>query len=194
MRWPDGQRGNAADRALALADERCRPRRWAAPRSRAATAPGRRVEDICAAALNAIAGTRLTLNKHRGIDDFLYLALFQTLDHARDAGRDVHRRSTTTSRSRARSSRVKARAMGQQGIAMFEREAPLPLDGHRQLSTGSRAWRWSREAFDRAYPALGEYLRRLPCQALAGKREPRAASAPARTAPAARSPASSACS
>ena len=35
------------------------------------------IEDIAAAALNAIAGTRLTLNRHRGVDHFLDIALFQ---------------------------------------------------------------------------------------------------------------------
>ena len=36
-----------------------------------------KIEDVIAACLNAIAGTRLTLNKHRGIDHFLDVALFQ---------------------------------------------------------------------------------------------------------------------
>src|SRR3990170_3469674 len=36
------------------------------------------IEDTAAAALNAIAGTRLTLNRHRGIDHFLDVALFQS--------------------------------------------------------------------------------------------------------------------
>ncbi|HKY07104.1 MAG TPA: hypothetical protein VJQ55_02640, partial [Candidatus Binatia bacterium] len=35
------------------------------------------MEDTAAAALNAIAGTRLTLNRHRGVDHFLDIALFQ---------------------------------------------------------------------------------------------------------------------
>src|ERR1700757_5010721 len=35
------------------------------------------VEDVTAAALNAIAGTRLTLNHHRGVEHFLDIALFQ---------------------------------------------------------------------------------------------------------------------
>ena len=36
-----------------------------------------RVEDVAAAALNAISGTRLSLNRHRGVDHFLDIALFQ---------------------------------------------------------------------------------------------------------------------
>lgn len=35
------------------------------------------VEDAAAAALNAIGGTRLTLNRHRGVEHFLDIALFQ---------------------------------------------------------------------------------------------------------------------
>src|SRR5438309_1187366 len=35
------------------------------------------VEDVAAAALNAIGGTRLTLNRHRGVEHFLDIALFQ---------------------------------------------------------------------------------------------------------------------
>jgi oligoendopeptidase F len=38
----------------------------------------RSIEDVAAAALNAIAGTRLTLNRHRGVDHFLDIALFQS--------------------------------------------------------------------------------------------------------------------
>jgi oligoendopeptidase F len=49
------------------------------------------VEDVAAAALNAIGGTRLTLNRHRGVEHFLDIALFQasisrkTLDAMFDA-------------------------------------------------------------------------------------------------------------
>ena len=35
------------------------------------------IEDAAASALNAIAGTRLTLNRHRGVNHFLDIALFQ---------------------------------------------------------------------------------------------------------------------
>ena len=44
---------------------------------KAATRRGKTIEDTAAAALNAIAGTRLTLNRHRGVDHFLDIALFQ---------------------------------------------------------------------------------------------------------------------
>src|SRR6266498_3173130 len=49
------------------------------------------VEDVAAAALNAIGGTRLTLNRYRGVEHFLDIALFQasigrkTLDAMFDA-------------------------------------------------------------------------------------------------------------
>jgi oligoendopeptidase F len=70
------------------------------------------MEDAAAAALNAIAGTRLTLNQHRGIEHFLDIALFQaaisrkTLDAMLEALRadiEIPRRIL----------RLKAKQMGQ---------------------------------------------------------------------------------
>ena len=40
-------------------------------------APMQEIEDTAAAALNAIAGTRLTLNRHRGVNHFLDIAFFK---------------------------------------------------------------------------------------------------------------------
>ena len=47
------------------------------------------IEDTAASALNAIAGTRLTLNRHRGVDHFLDIALFQAAITRQDARRHV---------------------------------------------------------------------------------------------------------
>lgn len=156
MRWPDGR------------VERTPIARWRSLMSDADREVGRAafeggnvvwlgLEDTCAAALNAIAGTRLTLNRHRGIDDFLYPALFQssikqeTLDAMYKA---IHAHIETAREIL----RTKARAMGRQGIAMFEREAPLPLDVAERYN-----WEQGVEmvsaAFDRAYPALGQYYK-----------------------------------
>ena len=92
-----------------------------------------KLEDACAAALNAIAGVHLTLNKYRGIDDFLYTALFQssikkeTLDAMYDAihdnieiARDIFR--------------AKAATLGRRGIYWFERESPLVLEDAKLFS------------------------------------------------------------
>ncbi len=117
------------------------------------------IEDVCAAALNAIAGTRLTLNTHRKVSHFIdralfqaairretleamYAAIFQNLDTARDI------------------LRVKARYFDRKGIWFFEREAPLPLPESTPLG-----WRPATEtvsrAFAAAYPGLADYFRRM---------------------------------
>lgn len=114
------------------------------------------IADICAAALNAIAGTRLSLYQHSGQSDFLNRALFQagikreTLEtmyaaiHSNiDIGREILRQ--------------KARFFDRNGIWFFEREAPLPLKG-----TGGYTWQQATDlvatAFDTDYPALADYL------------------------------------
>lgn len=115
------------------------------------------VEDVCAAALNSISGTRLTLNKYRGIDDYLYNALFQssvsreTLDAMYKAihdnieiGREILR--------------LKAKAMGRTGIYWFEREAPLPMD-EAILYSWQEGSEMVGKAFQQAYPQLADYYK-----------------------------------
>jgi len=117
------------------------------------------IADVCAAALNAIAGTRLTLNRHRGIADFLDRALFQagirrdTLEAMYTA---IHGRIDT-----ARAIlRAKAGFMDRTGIWFFEREAPLPL-----ADTGLYSWSQAAAkvaaSFARGYPDLGAYFRSM---------------------------------
>ena len=114
------------------------------------------VADTAAAALNAIAGTRLTLNRHRGVGDFLEPALFQagitkeTLDAmlaAVFAEIELPRRIL----------RLKARLMGADTVAWYDLGAPLPLAQQTRL-----AWEEARtvvrESFARAYPRLGEFF------------------------------------
>jgi oligoendopeptidase F len=117
------------------------------------------IEDAAAAALNAIAGTRLTLNHHRGVDHFLDIALFQsalsqkTLDamfEALFARLDIPRRAV----------RLKAELMGQPGIAWFDLGAPLDLPNKERLSW-ERAHALVQHAFSRAYPALGNLFQTL---------------------------------
>jgi oligoendopeptidase F len=91
------------------------------------------VEDTAAAALNAIAGTRLTLNRHRGVDHFLDIALFQaaigrkTLDamfEALFANLEIPRKIL----------RLKAQVMGRERVAWFDLGAPLDLPHQEKLS------------------------------------------------------------
>jgi oligoendopeptidase F len=116
------------------------------------------IEDTAAAALNAIAGTRLTLNRHRGVDHFLDIALFQaaitrkTLDamlEALQANLELPRQIL----------KVKAQSMGRDRIAWFDLGAPLDLPDQEKLS-----WDNARSmvgaSFHRAYPALGNFFDR----------------------------------
>ena len=114
------------------------------------------VEDTAAAALNAIAGTRLTLNRHRGVEHFLEIALFQaaigrkTLDamfEALFANLELPRRIL----------RAKAKQMGQKSVAWFDLGAPLDLPNQAKLSW-DKAKTTVGESFVRAYPALGKFF------------------------------------
>jgi oligoendopeptidase F len=115
------------------------------------------IENVCAAALNGISGTRLTLNKHRGYDHYLDIALFQsqitrpTLDAMYQAihenieiGREIFR--------------AKAKYMGRSGIYWFAREAPLPLEAAERYNWKQGVDMVNR-AFSTVYPKLGKYYR-----------------------------------
>ena len=114
------------------------------------------VEDMAAGALNAIAGTRLTLNRHRGVDHFLDIALFQaaitrkTLDamfEALFANLDLPRRILQS----------KAKLMGRRGIAWFDLAAPLDLPDQEKISWDTAKSLVGR-SFTRAYERLGEFF------------------------------------
>jgi oligoendopeptidase F len=116
------------------------------------------MEDTAAAALNAIAGTRLTLNRHRGVEHFLDIALFQaaisrkTLDALLEALRadiEIPRRIL----------RLKAKQMGQAAIAWYDLGAPLNLPNQEKLSW-EKAKAMVGKSFNRAYPALGHFFQR----------------------------------
>jgi oligoendopeptidase F len=114
------------------------------------------IEDTAAAALNAIAGTRLTLNRHRGVDHFLDVALFQAaitrktveaMFEALMANLEIPRRIL----------KFKATVMGQDGIAWYDLGAPLDLPGQEPLSW-DRAKTLVSASFTRAYPSLGNFF------------------------------------
>jgi oligoendopeptidase F len=115
------------------------------------------IEDTAAAALNAIAGTRLTLNRHRGVDHFLDIALFQAaitrqtlaaMFEALSANLEIPRRIL----------QLKAKLMGQQRVAWYDLGAPLNLPGQEILSW-DRAKSVVGESFAHAYPALGDFFK-----------------------------------
>jgi oligoendopeptidase F len=117
------------------------------------------MEDMAAACLNAIAGTRLTLNRRRGYEHFLAPSLFQaamereTLDAMYTAIRD----NIEVARDIFR---AKGHALGRKGINMFEREAPLPLPDSTRVNWEEGAAMVSK-AFGTAYPALAAYYRSM---------------------------------
>lgn len=114
------------------------------------------IEDTAAAALNAIAGTRLTLNRHRGVNHFLDIALFQaaisrkTLDamcEALMANIEIPRQIL----------KFKAKLMGRKHIAWYDLGAPLELATQEPLAW-DKATAMVGESFARAYPALGDFF------------------------------------
>ncbi|MFC1679769.1 hypothetical protein ACFL2T_06115 [Elusimicrobiota bacterium] len=156
MVWPDGKKEvkpisqwrslmSDPDRKVGRAAYEGGNRAWAT------------IEDSCASALNAIAGTRLTLCRHRGVPHFLDKALFQasvqrkTLDAMYEA---IHRNLDTAREI----FRVKAGHMRRKGICFFEREAPLPLKDASRFSWEQGSGMVAR-AFESVYPDLGEYYR-----------------------------------
>ncbi|HWO41461.1 MAG TPA: M3 family metallopeptidase [Candidatus Eisenbacteria bacterium] len=184
MEFPDGrsERLPMAQRRSLLDHPDRRIRRAAFEKGNAAWAT---IEDAAAAALNAIAGARLTLNRHRGVTDFLEIALFQagisraTLDALLEglfSRLEIPRRIL----------RLHARAMGENGIAWYDLGAPLlpqhdsgPETGDRERDSrrkteasasatgGVRAaiglpWEDATalvaRAFSNAYPALGSFF------------------------------------
>jgi len=117
------------------------------------------VADTVAAALNAISGTRLILNRRRGVNHFLDVALFQsgigrkTLDamfEALDSQLDLPRRIL----------RLKARTMGVPAVAWYDLGAPLPLANREELPW-EKATALVRASFTQAYPALGEFVGKI---------------------------------
>ncbi|MBI1994890.1 MAG: M3 family oligoendopeptidase [Deltaproteobacteria bacterium] len=134
------------------------------------------MEDAAAAALNAIAGTRLTLNRHRGVEHFLDIALFQaaisrkTLDAMLEALRadiEIPRRIL----------RLKAKQMGRAAVAWYDLGAPLNLPNQEKLSW-QKAKAMVGESFNRAYPALGNFFRRQVIEKNWVDWEPRAGKRP----------------
>jgi len=119
--------------------------------------------EIFAACLNAISGTRLTLDRRRGVGHFLEPALFEagieraTLDALMEAVRgrqDVARRFL----------RWKARRMGHDRLAWWDLTAPLDADSGRPLEWSDATTRVER-AFSEFHPELGRFAK----EAVAGR-------------------------
>jgi len=115
----------------------------------------KKIEDVTAAALNSIAGTRLTLNKHRGIDHFLDVALFQasitrkTLDAMLEA---IYSEIEVPKNIL----RLKARTMNRDKIAWYDLGAPMDLEFKKKLDW-DEAQNLVKNSFSAAYPELGNF-------------------------------------
>ncbi|NKB66289.1 MAG: hypothetical protein GKR89_04440 [Candidatus Latescibacteria bacterium] len=114
------------------------------------------MEDVAGAALNAIGGTRLSLNAHRGVDHFLDVALFQAA-----IGRPTLEALFAAIWDRLELPRrmlaLKARSMGRSGVAWYDLEAPLPLKSQDTLDW-EQAKRMVADSFRAAYPLLGQFV------------------------------------
>ena len=113
-------------------------------------------EDVAATAINAISGTRHTLYRHREIDHFLDVALFdaavskQTLDSMMEAIRDTIELPRSILR-------LKAETMGLRGVSWYDLGAPIDLG-----KTGGVEWSGAKsmvsDSFSAAYPRLGGFF------------------------------------
>jgi oligoendopeptidase F len=115
------------------------------------------VETAAAAALNAISGTRLTLNKHRGIDHFLEVALFQSGVSRKtlDAMFEAIKENIEIPRNILR---LKAKSMGLKKISWYDLGAPMKMESQERFSWDDGK-EMIRTSFNRAYPALGDFLK-----------------------------------
>ncbi len=115
-----------------------------------------KIEDVTAAALNSIAGTRLTLNKHRGIDHFLDVALFQasitkkTLDAMLES---IYSEIEVPKNIL----RLKARTMNRDKIAWYDLGAPMDLEFKKKLDW-DEAQNLVKNSFSASYPELGKFV------------------------------------
>jgi oligoendopeptidase F len=158
MRFPDGreQRLSMSQRRALMRDGDRRVRQAA---FEAGNEAWRELGDVFAAAINHIAGWRLTLYARRGRGHFLDAALDQasiskaTLEAmlaALEAQAEIPRRFL----------RLKARLMKEERVRWYDLEAPLPLDAASPVP-------WERgkalvgDAFGAAYPALAAFYDRV---------------------------------
>lgn len=116
----------------------------------------RKVEDVMAAALNAISGTRLTLNRYRGIDHFLDVALFESSITRKALDAMIEAISSELEIPR-RILRLKAKTMNAEAIAWYDLGSPLEIPDMDSISWG-RGKSLVKGSFAETYPKLGEFV------------------------------------
>ncbi|MBU1107104.1 MAG: M3 family oligoendopeptidase [Candidatus Riflebacteria bacterium] len=116
-----------------------------------------KVEDVCAAALNAISGTRLLLNKHRGFDHFLDVSLLQSRISRKTL--DAMFQAIAECRPLIQKlGKAKAKALGQEKLAWYDCEAPLAIPSLNRYSW-EECVGMNEKAFSRAYPELCTFFK-----------------------------------
>jgi len=115
-----------------------------------------KVEDIAASAINAISGTRLTLNNYRKIDHFLDVALFQS-SITKKTLEAMFEAAYSEIELPKKILRLKASTMERDQIAWFDLGAPLDIEQEDNLDW-ERAKELVSSSFSNAYPRLGEFI------------------------------------
>jgi oligoendopeptidase F len=154
MRWPDGrvERVPMAQKVSLLADPDPQVRKAVLAGSNRAWES---VENVAAACLNGLSGTRLTLDRYRGVTNFLDMAMFdagvkertiETMWRVVERNREIPRNYL----------RGKAKLIGKARLGFQDLTCPLPLQEQRRFS-----WREATgmvvHAFRSLYPGLGDF-------------------------------------
>ncbi len=157
MKWPDGRIEqvpmaqwralvSAADRRVGRAAFEAGNREWA------------RIGDVCAAALNAIAGNRLTLNRYRGHLHYLEPALYQSQVDRETLEAMYGCDTTATSRCRGAFSRPRRGPWPHRHLVVRARGPPGAVKDSGELTYEAAADGGPR--FPRVYPDLADYYER----------------------------------
>jgi oligoendopeptidase F len=115
------------------------------------------VEDVCAACLNAIAGTRLTLYKRRNIPHFLQPPLFEAAISQKTLAAMLAAIRTTFEVPREYL-RLKTRLIGRDKLGIQDLYCPLPLKEDQRVGW-AQAGQWLDQAYSKSYPAFADFCR-----------------------------------
>jgi len=154
MHWPDGrvERVPMAQKVSLMGDSDPQVRKAVLVGSNRAWEG---VENVAAACLNGLSGTRLTLNRYRGVTNFLDMAMFdagvkertiETMWRVVERNREVPRSYLCR----------KARIIGKAKLGFQDLPCPLPVEDQRRFSWGEAA-EMVLEAFRNFYPGLADF-------------------------------------
>jgi oligoendopeptidase F len=173
MLWPGGRVENVpmAQKVSMMSDPDPRVRKAVLEGSNRAW---QKVENVASACLNGISGIRLTLNRYRGVKNFLDMAMFdagvkeatiETMWHVVERNREVPWKFL----------RRKAQIMGKPKLGFQDLAGPLPIEVQGRFSW-QEACKMVLDAFQAFYPSLAEFahsmlaLHRVESEKRPGKR------------------------